>query len=218
MSRARPIKLPGSEPVWFDMLRNGQPATEEQLELLAAVKNAELDDVFDADYKQGEVLELIREALGHNRIPAEVLSKRDADRVARQTQPACRVCGKEGDSTKHHFVNKWILRELSYYASRWADRSKNCIPLCVHCHREVHSRANGAHSIIEWLTEKEREFAQAALQQLAEERPKLYILIAQGDDSVYETRLVRDHIEGKFRLDEESPVPNTPAEILELAA
>lgn len=201
MSRARPIRLPCGRIEWFDTARNGEQATAEQLELLATVAtDCDLDDLLDESLTQGEVVRRLREALGEARIPPEIFAKRQKWRQERQVQPRCRMCGKEGDSTKHHFVNKWILRELSGYAQKWADRSKNCIPVCIECHRDLHDRRNEAQSIADRLTDTEKAFADAALSALAEERPKLLILIARGDDSVYESRLVKDWIEGRFTV------------------
>lgn len=224
MSRARPITLPDGRVEWFDTKRHGEKATAEQLELLATIATASthtvlyppgeeadtLDDLFEEGLTQGEVLKRLREALGVNPIPVEILEKRQKWREERQIQPECRKCGRKGDSTKHHYVNKWILRELSGYATKWADRSRNCIPVCIDCHRDLHSRDNGPQSIAEYLTNDEKRFVESALSALAEERPKLLILIARGDDSVYEARLVKDWIEGYFKVeeDEKSSRPN----------
>jgi hypothetical protein len=200
MSRARPIHLP-DQTVWVDVTRNSEKASEEQLELLAVVEDVDLDDLLDAVLTQGEVVRRLRLALGQDPIPTDVLERRQKWREARQQQPQCRKCGKEGDSTKHHFVPKWILRELRDYASKWADRSKSCIPACIDCHRKLHLREDGRKSIAEFLSDKERDFAEAALSALAEERPKLLLLIARGDSAIYETQLVRDWISGRFAKD-----------------
>jgi hypothetical protein len=203
MSRARPLTLPCGTTHWFDTNKNGEKATAEQLELLATVEtDCDLDDLLDQPLTQGEIVKRLRQALGHDPIPDEVLLRRQKWREQRQEQPKCRKCGREGDSTKHHFVNKWILRELEHYTTKWADRSKNCIPVCIDCHRDLHSRDNGAQSIADCLTDDEKRFADKALSALAEERPKLLILIARGDDSVYEARLIKDWIEGKFMVEE----------------
>lgn len=217
MSRARPVKLPNGEHIWFDTNRNGERATAEQLELLATVTtNCDLDELLDANLSQGEVIKKLREALGADPIPTEVLRRRERWRAQRQVQPKCRKCGKEGDSTKHHFVNKWILRELLDYATKWAERSRNTIPMCIDCHRDLHYRGNGPQvSIADCLTDDEKRFAEEALQTLSDERPKLLILIARGDDSVYEARLVKDWFEGKFRVD---PQPATEAPHLALVS
>lgn len=197
MSRARPIRYE-EEILWIDTKRNGQKATARQLELLATIEtNCELDDLLDQSLTQGEVVERLRQALGHG-IPDGVLEKIKRWREDRHQQPQCRICKKEGDSTKHHFVNKWILRELTNYQQKWAQRSQNCIPVCIECHRDLHSRDNGPRSIAEHLNAEEREFAERALSALSEERPKLLILLARGDDSVYESRLVKDWIVGAF--------------------
>lgn len=198
MSRARPVILPTGEKVWFDMTRQGERASDEQIELLAVVEEIDLDDLLDAVLTQAEVLRRLREALGQSPVPREVIDRREAWRRARQSLPICRKCDKKGDSTRHHFVNKWILRELTEYAQKWADRSKNCIPVCIDCHRRLHIADEEAKSIVEYLSEEERDFAEAALTALSEQRPKLLLLIARGDPSVYETRLVRDWIEGRF--------------------
>lgn len=189
---------------WFNVNKNGDAASNKQLELLAVVEDVYLDDLLDTVLTQGEVIRRLRYAVGQDPIPTDVLQRRAAWRAERQLQPRCRKCGKEGDSTKHHFVNKWILRELGDYAQKWADRSKNCIPICIDCHRHLHLRDDRAKSVVEYLTPEEREFAEAALTTLSEERPKLLLLIARGDPGVYETRLVRDWIEGKFA---EDPMP-----------
>lgn len=210
MSRAR--KIGG---YWFDVHRNGQPATDEQIELLATAEELDLDDLLDSNLSQGEVVQRLRDALGENGIPDDVLKRREEWREHRHTLPECRICGVVGDSTKHHFVNKWILKELPYYAQRWADRTKNTIPVCIHCHRELHKR-DEVFSIVEYLSVEEKDFTQRAIQALADERPKLLILVATGDDTIYESRLMKDWIEGHFRPFETPPV--TPARLLEQAS
>lgn len=201
MSRARPIEL-GDEQIWFDMKQNGQKATVEQLELLATVEDTDFDEFLEIqDITQGDVVKRLREYLGQT-IPPEVLAKRQKWREERQQEKACRICGKEGDSTKHHFVNRWILKHLSDYQKKWADRRNNCIPVCLKCHRNLHVRNGIARSIVPHLNDKEKRFAQRALQALSSENPKLFIWIAKGEDTVYETRLVRDYLEGKFEVSE----------------
>lgn len=202
MSRARSVILPDGSKKWFDVKRNGQSASDEQIELLAVIEEVDLDDLLDTVLTQGEVLTRLRVALGQNGVvPTDVLLRVAEWRQQRQLQPCCRKCGKEGDSTKHHFVNKWILKELQDYDQKWADRRENTIPVCINCHKHLHRRDDEAKSIAEYLSESEKEFANAALSALAEERPKLMILIARGDNGTYETRLVRDWFEGKFSSD-----------------
>jgi hypothetical protein len=204
MSRARPITING-ETHWFDTGKNHRKATDKQIELLATVEQVEIDDLLESNITQGEVIRRLREALGTPQvIPHWVLEKRQKWRRERAEQPNCRMCGKVGDSSKHHFVNKWILRELSNYASKWSSRKENCIPLCIDCHRDLHYRDNGPVSIAPYLTDAEKQYADRALSALAEERPRLLILIAKGDDSVYEARLAKDWIEGKFEVSAEA--------------
>jgi hypothetical protein len=196
MSRARSITIDGTKH-WFDTARNNRKATDTQLELLATVNQVDLEDLLEANPTQGYVLFCLRESLGQG-IPIEVLQRRQRWREQRQVAPACRICGKQGDSTKHHFVNKWILKELDGYQAKWANRRRNCIPVCIDCHRDLHDRSNGPVSIVGFLTDKERAYADEALSALAEERPKLLILLARGDSSVYEACLVKDWLAGNF--------------------
>jgi cytochrome c553 len=198
MSRARPIA--GH---WFDIQKNGQKATVEQLELLATVEGTDFDDFLERQpLTQGDVVKRLRENLGQT-IPEEVFLRRQKWREERQHEKACRLCGTEGDSTRHHFVNRWMLLRLKDYQRKWADRRDNCIPVCLRCHRNLHSRNGVAHSIVPHLNDQERAFAQKALIALKEEQPGLFIWIAEGTDRVYETRLVRDYLEGKFNVPEE---------------
>lgn len=197
MSRARPITVNG-QTFWFDVRRNHEVATEEQIELLAVVEDADMDDLFDQSLTQGDVVYRLRKALGELVIPEEVLEKRAKWKEERQAQPQCRICAKEGDSTKHHFVNKWLLKELSGYAQKWCARSVNCIPVCIDCHRHLHMRNTGVHSIYPFLTETEKQFADDALSALADERPKLLLLLARGSATVYESQLIKDWINGRF--------------------
>jgi hypothetical protein len=211
LSRARPIVLPeelhslvcddgafDDGYYWLDVSRNGEQATSGQLELLAAIEDVEIDDLLDSVVTQGEILRRLRDALGQGPIPADVLARQAERREARKRQPACRLCGTVGNSTKHHFVNRWILRELADYARDWSDRTKNCVPLCVDCHRDIHQRGNADKSMVGLLSDDEVAFVDAALSALAEERPRLLILIAHGDTGTYESKLLQDWIEGKF--------------------
>jgi hypothetical protein len=175
-------------------------ATDAQLELLATIEtDCELDDLLDEELSQGEVLRRLREALGQSPVPREVVERVRGWREERAHAPACRMCGKIGDSTKHHFINKWMLKELSNYAQRWSNRRENCIPLCIDCHAGIHMRDDRPKSIVHLLTSEERAFAEAALSALAEEHPKIVILLARGDSGVYQTQLVRDWMDGRFR-------------------
>lgn len=198
ISRARDYVDPRTgATIWFDT-SNPVP-TDQQIELLALVERTDLDDLLEESLSQRGIYDRLFASLRESMIPAEVLERRDRWRQSRHEQPACRICDKIGDSTKHHFVNKWVLRELSGYQNKWASRTRNCIPVCIDCHRDLHSRNNGSMSIVPYLREDERAFAERALSALAEERPGLLILIARGDDSVYESLLIKDWIAGAFR-------------------
>lgn len=206
MSRTRPITVNG-ETHWFDKNENHRKATDTQLELLATVDQVDLEDLLESNITQGEVIRRLRAALGHfEQIPFWVFQKRQKWRKQRQEQPPCRICRKIGDSTRHHFVNRWILKELSHYAQKWANRRDNTIPICIDCHRDLHYRNGYAVSIWQYLTDPEKEFAERALTALADERPSLLKLLAKGDDSVYESRLVKDWFDGKFSLETHAEV------------
>jgi len=204
MSRARHIGIncvgPCTDPThWWDISRASTKATDEQLELLASAEDVDIEELFEAGITQGECLRRLREALGQvPEIPEAVRKRRDKFREQRRSAPPCRICGKIGDSTKHHFVNRWILRELESYERKWSNRRENCIPVCIDCHRDLHDRNGTPKSIAHLLTEKEKAFADSALTALSEERPKLLILIGRGSSSVYEARLIKDWMEGKF--------------------
>jgi hypothetical protein len=194
MSRARPIC--GK---WFDTDQNHRKATDEQLELLATVEQIELDDLLDTPLTQGEVVRRLREALGQNPIPKEVVERRQKWRRERSAQPSCRKCGKVGDSTKHHFVNKWILKELSNY-QQIGSRDRCTIPLCIDCHRDIHARNGEDVSIASLLNTEEKSYAQARIEQLLLEHPKIFNLLIQGNANVYEARLAKDWANGLFRV------------------
>lgn len=197
MSRARPVTLPDGSEYWFDMGTVKDQARADDLELLASFEDVEIDDLLDESLTRGDVLRRLREHLGVGNIPAEVEMRRRAARFERQRQPECRICQKTGDSTKHHFVNKWILKELSNYEQVGA-RSRCCVPVCIDCHRDLHDRSTDTVSIVPYLEPHERQFARDVLEQLRREHPKILDLLAEGDYSVYEARLVKDWLEGRF--------------------
>lgn len=216
MTRAKTIKINGEpvkingEPIWFNTANSHKQATDKQLELLAIVENVDLEDLLESAITQAEVLTRLQKAFGTNVIPHEVLLKRQKWRNQRSTAPNCRICDKIGDSTRHHFVNKWILKELDQYESLWSNRSVNCIPVCIDCHRDLHARNGPAHSIASKLTPAEKDFANRALTALSEQRPKLLILLGKGDNEVYESRLIKDWFEGLFEVEEVAAEIETP--------
>src|SRR3982751_2604372 len=114
MSRARSIVIDGVEH-WFDTSLDGQPAQAEQLELLIDATGVELDEILDADLTQGQCILAIREALHGNVVPPEVMERKRQRRAAQARRPECRICKVEGKSTKHHFIPRWIMRELENY-------------------------------------------------------------------------------------------------------
>lgn len=209
MSRARDIRI-GDEQIWFDTNLNGVKARVDHLELLALVEDLDIDDLLDGHVTQKDVIDRLRNALGQNTIPDEIKERRKKWKEARRVAPECRICDKKGDSTKHHFVNKWILKELRDYGRLWADRTINTIPVCLKCHRNLHEREGPAKSIAEHLKGSEKEFAYRALKAFTEQKGKTAWLIALGDDSVYEARLMKDFVAGLFDPAEEHIIV-TPA-------
>lgn len=212
MSRARYIDL-SSDPegrIWFDTHLDGEKAKPEQLEALALVEELDIDDLLDGHVTQKDVITRLRNALGQNGIPEEIQQRRREWKEARRVAPKCRLCTQKGDSTKHHFVNKWILRELRDYARLWSDRTTNTIPVCLKCHRNLHEREGPAKSIVEYLNTDEKEFTWRALDAFCTQHPKMAMLIARGDDSVYEARLMKDFVIGLFNPVEQTVIV-TPA-------
>lgn len=200
MSRARQI---GG--LWFDIQRNHEKATSEQLELLAAAENIPLDDLLDEGLRQGEVVIRLRQALGEGVIPAEVLERRRAAKEAAKHQPKCRICSTfdwecDGSITRHHFVPRWMMLLLENYVA-YAARSKCTIPVCVGRHRDLHLRGDQdtPKSIAQFMTDDERKFAQKMLDELKVQHPLVFDLILGGDDSSYEYVLLRDYMVGNFR-------------------
>lgn len=193
MSRAREI---GG--IWFDVNQNGQKATGRQLSLLAAAENIPLDDLLDEGLSQGAVIRRLRDALGEGVIPPEILERQRARRAEMALEPACRKCEKTGQSTRHHFVNRWLMLLLENY-SAYSARRLCTIPLCVECHRDLHHRRDDEDkSILDFLKPHEAAFAQKLLTELREQHPKIFDLLAGGTGNVYEARLIQDYLAGEF--------------------
>jgi hypothetical protein len=201
MSRARSINLDG-EIFWFDTHKDSLPASVEKLELLAAVENIDPDDLLDEGLNQGAVILRLRKSLGQGVIPVEVLERQRARKEAAGQQKICRVHGDtdkcEGRITRHHFISRWLMKELENYQS-YARRDKCTIPICMGFHRDLHMRQANGKSIVEYLNNEERAFAEKMLSEFEEQHPKIIKLLRKGDPEVsYEARLIRDYDEGKF--------------------
>lgn len=202
MSRARPIEIAG-EQHWFDTKLNAQRASASQLSLLAATEGIPVDDLLDESLSQGQVLTRIREALHGNLIPAQVLEERRVRRAAALAEPTCRICDLsgeqcEGEITRHHFIPRWIMRELENYVA-YAARSRCTIPICIGRHRDLHFRdGEGGKSIIPYLNDAERRFGAKLLDELQEQHPKIFALISGGDETTYEGQLLSDYRKGLF--------------------
>jgi hypothetical protein len=201
MSRARSINHNGITH-WFDTHRNSAPANIDKLELLAAVENIEIDDLLDEGLNQGAVIERLRKGLDQGVIPAEVLERQRARRAEAGQQRICRIHGEneecEGRITRHHFISKWLMKELENYNS-YARRDRCTIPICMGFHRDLHMRQANGKSIVEYLNDEERAFAHKMIEELEEQHPKIIKLLRKGDPEVsYEARLIRDYDEGKF--------------------
>lgn len=202
MSRARSITYEG-QAYWFDCKKNNGPARVEDLELLASVDNIEIDDLLDEGLNQGAVITRLREVLGQGVIPPEILERARLRKIEDQKAPECRICtldGRacEGKITRHHFVTRWLMKELENYEA-YARRDRCTIPVCMGRHRDLHMRTDENKSIVPYLNETERKFAHKMLTELEEQHPRIMDLARAGDPSVsYEARLVRDFDEGRF--------------------
>jgi len=204
MSRARPITF-GGETYWFDRHQASQKATAWQLELLAGVEGIPLDDLLDEGLTQKQVLDRLRETLDQGRIPEDVLERMQRAREEASREPDCRICSAfgwtcDGRITRHHFIPRWMMLNLENYQA-YAARVKCTIPICVGRHRDLHLRGDEEtpKSIAQFLTDDERAFAQKMLDELREQHPAIFDLIAGGDEATYEYILTKDYTHGAFR-------------------
>jgi hypothetical protein len=204
MSRARDWTHPETQEVhWFDV--HGQASIRE-LELLSEIEDIDLDDLLDANLSSREVLFRLNKA--SELIPPAGLTqdkKRREHKV--QEPPTCVICSAEGwkcegRMTRHHFVPKWIMLELSEY-EKWAPRSLCTVWVCAGAHRFLHMRyANGtSKSVAKYLGDEEKRMAHMLMSAFREERPRIYALIAGGDRTSYEWQLVQDYRRGIFDVD-----------------
>jgi hypothetical protein len=215
MSRAKRYQR-GDIDLWFDY---GSEATPEQLVLLADFSQEPIDDLLDSGLTQKEVARRLFSMEGL--IPEHVLEARRRRREGQQNPPVCRWCSVhglkcEGYSTRHHYVPRWLMLLLENYQA-YAPRSLCTIPICLGRHRDLHLRGGIFKSISECLTERERLFAQKMLDELREEHPFVFDLLAGGDGNAYEAQLIGDYLSGEFRRDVSQDamlVDSTPLEAL----
>jgi len=200
MSRARPWRdRETGQTHWFDY--RSSSATVEQLEILADAEGLDLDDLLDEGLSQRQVLFRLHAVT--NLIPEKVLERRQERLERSQIEPVCRICSLygwtcEGKITRHHFVPRWLMRELDSYQT-YAAKARCTIPVCVGRHRDLHYRESDIDkSIVPYLTAEEKELATILLQELKDERPSIYELIGGGSTASYEYQLVRDFKRGGF--------------------
>lgn len=189
--------------MWFDTQQNGKDCKVEHLELLAAAENISVDDLLDESLNQGELIKRLRMALGEGLIPADVLEQMRIRKAEAANQPTCRICDRygwecEGSITRHHFIPRWMMIQLENYQA-YAPRRTCTIPICIGRHRDLHARDDrDGKSIIAFLTEQERAFAQKMLEELEEQHPKIFKLLASGSETVYEAQLIKDYLADEF--------------------
>ena len=202
MSRARPfLDKKTNKTYWMDQKSR---ATVQQLELLSAYEDIPLDDLLDEGLTQKQLLYRLRVASDSSVIPPEVLERRREHLRQGRIEPKCRVCSLhgwecEGRITRHHFIPRWLMKELENYVS-YASRSACTISICLGRHRDLHYRGDGTvKSIVPYMREHERKFAHKMLDELKEQHPKIYLLLEQGEeDYAYESQLVLDHMRNRF--------------------
>lgn len=207
MSRTRPYIDPiTGEEHWFD--RKNGVAKVSQLELLSDIEGVPFDDLLDEGLSQAQVLRRLHECDGL--IPEHVLERRRQRLEEQRNAPVCRWCGPlglecEGPSTKHHYVPRWLMLLLENYQA-YAARTLCTIPICLARHRDLHHREEGSppKSIVSCLLPHERAFAQKLLDELREQHPVVFELLAGGDGDSYEGQLIRDYLSGAFRRSVES--------------
>jgi hypothetical protein len=196
MSRARDWTHPVTGVVhWFDSY--DAEATVGQLELVADMEDIEIDDLLEERLSTRAVLYRLNVAV--DAIPSSVVEVK-RKRASLHVEAVCRICpyygwNCEGRITRHHFVPRWLMLELENYV-RYSPRAFCTIPICVGRHRDLHRRSGGFHlankSIVPYLTESEKHLAGHLIESLKDERPRLYDLIAGGDQNSYEYTLLRD--------------------------
>ena len=205
MSRARPFYDPLTrEEIWFDQKSR---ATVRQLELLADYEGAELDDILDEGLSAKQTLFRIRQVASPGLIPEHVLERRRERERRSGMSPACRICSLngwecEGRITRHHFVPRWLMLMLENYPA-YAARSICTIPICLGRHRDLHYRDpdgnNAPKSIVPYLRDHERKFAQKLLDELREQIPTMrFDLLSGGTGESYEGQLIHDYQQGMF--------------------
>lgn len=210
ISRARHWTHPDTNQIhWFNVYG---AATNRELELLAEIEDLDIDDLLDASLSSREVL--FRLNKHSNLIPPAGLERveKRQERRANYVEPVCRICSVEGwqcdgRMTRHHFVPRWIMVELSDY-QKYAPRSGCTMWICMGSHRFLHRRGNGASkSVAKYLDKGEKALAHHLIASLREERPKIYSLIASGDKTSYEWQLIRDWRRGLFDANGEGHKP-----------
>ncbi len=202
MSRARPFYIQNKDQtIWFDQ---SSRATVKQLELLSDYESVDVDDLLDEALTQKQVLFRLRLATKSHVIPAKVLERKRQRALIAEHGPRCRICTPEdaqceGPLTRHHFVPRWLMRELDNYTA-YATRTNCTIPICIGRHRDLHYRGDGTpKSIVPYLRQTERLFAHKLLNELKEQRPRIYdLLLAGEEDQVYEAQLIYDHAKDNF--------------------
>lgn len=199
MSRAKQYTYDGGS-LWFDY--KNPVATVEQLELLSDLTETPIDDLLDGDIGQKECARRLFAFDGL--VPEHVLERRRQRIEAQRHAPPCRwtlidpehQC--QGFSTRHHFVPRWLMLLLKDY-DLYSARSLCTIPLCLSSHRDLHMRGGTPKSIIACLDERERAFAQGMLEELQDQHPAVFDLIAQGDSNAYEAQLISDYLSGRLQ-------------------
>lgn len=198
ISRARDWTHPiTGETVWFDSYDT--EATVRQIEILAEMEGSDIDDLLDERLSTKAVLFRLNDNSGL--IPRDIIEIKKARVQVTQTIMVCRYHGEEGCEgrlTRHHFVPRWLMLEISEY-TRFAPRARCTIPACVGWHRDLHKRSNGtSKSIAPYLTDSEKKIAHHIVGMLRQERPKIYALLAAGDRNSYEHQLIQDWRRGLF--------------------
>lgn len=189
----------------FDKKMSHKKATPAQLEALAAAEGIPIDDLLDEGLNQGEVRKRLTDIYHANVVPAEVIERRRIAREQAALEPECRICSAlgwecDGSITRHHFVPRWMMLMLDNYQA-YAARIRCTIPACIGRHRDLHLRGDEEtpKSIVQFLNDQERAFAEKMLTEFKEQHPKVFDLIAGGDEGTYEYHLIRDFNLGRFR-------------------
>ena len=212
MSRVREVSG-----LYFDKHKHNEDPTVGQLERLADLSGDPIEDLLEAGFNQKQVMEALRSLEGTMNRPPHIRAKirLAEDQACRICTPLSQVC--EGQITRHHFVPKWMMKELEDYRA-YASRGVCTIPICLGRHRDLHLRGEEprratldrllrrpkrsltSKHVSDILSQEERGFADKLIQEFRDQHPGIFDNMVAGDETSYEHILVMDFLKGRFKV------------------